>query len=255
MSDEAIEAGTPAEAVTDTEATVISNVEGALPESVEEAKEEKPVEKVFSQSELDAIVQKRLQKEERKISRRIEQSYQDQAAARLRETEPERQRFDSNDEYIQAQIDHLAEKKAEEKLTQRETFKRQEQAHEAFQEKAEKATEKYADFNQVISNPDLRINEGMAEFIQDSVLGTEVAYHLAKNPDVAARIAQMSPMKAAGELFRIENELKAPVVKVSSVTAPITPVSNRGSSTPTLQNSDFATYKAERAKQGARWAR
>ena len=255
MSDE-IETGTPVEAVTDTEATVISDVDGALPGTSEEVAEEKPVEKVFSQSEVDALVQKRLQKEERKITRRVEQSYQEQAAIKAREIEPSRNSFDSDDEYIQAQIDHLANKKADERIAQREAMSRQQSAHDAFQEKAEKATEKYSDFQEVVSNPDLRISNEMAEFIQDSSVGTEVAYHLGKNPDLSAKISGMTPMKAAVELMKIESTFNSkPVVKVSSVTAPISPVGNRGSSTPTLQNSDFATYKAERAKQGARWAR
>ena len=40
MSDEVIETGTPVEAVTDTESTVISNVDGTLPDAVEELAEE-----------------------------------------------------------------------------------------------------------------------------------------------------------------------------------------------------------------------
>tara|TARA_R110000782_G_scaffold55229_5_gene116498 strand:- start:1313 stop:2080 length:768 start_codon:yes stop_codon:yes gene_type:complete len=255
MSDEVIDAGTPVEAVTETEQTEILD-EGTAPEVSEDETQEKPPEKSFSQAEVDALVQKRLQKEERKISRRIEQSYQDQAAARARELEPDRNSFNSDDEFVSAQIEHLAEKKAEEKIAQREARKNQETVHDAFQEKIEKASEKYPDFKQVVANQDLRISDAMAEYIQESKNGTDVAYYLGSNPSISAKISSLSPIKAAMELTSIEFELNSkPHVKVSTIPAPISPVGARGSSTPTLANSDFAQYKAERAKQGARWAK
>lgn len=102
----------------------------------------------------------------------------------------------------------------------------------------------------------MNINADMAEFISESEHGADVAYHLGKNPMKAAQIAQMSPIKAARELTRLEAELSAkPVVKTSSAPAPIDPVGNRGSVQTSLANADFAEYKKQRLAMNPSWKR
>lgn len=212
--------------------------------------------KTFTQEEVDAVVQKRLQKEERRTVRRVEQQYREQLEARSREVAPQREAFADDDAYLAAQVDHLAEKKAADKLSQRDRASQQETANEAFAERAEAVKAKHADFDAVVSNPALAINDAMAEFIKDSDAGPDIAYFLGKNPAKAADIASLSPVKAARELARIEADLSTkPQVKTSSAPAPITPVGNRGSAAPTIANSDFSEYKKLRAAQGARWSR
>lgn len=229
--------------------------QGTAPEADGEVKQAVPA-KTFTQEEVDAVVQKRLQKEERKTVRRVEQQHREQLEARSREIAPQREAFVDDDAYIAAQVDHLAEKKAAEKFEQRDRASKQETAHEAFHERAEAVKAKHADFDAVVSNPSLMINDGMAEFINDSESGPDLAYFLGKNPAKAAEIAGLSPIKAARELTRIESELSTkPQVKTSSAPAPITPVGTRGSAAPTLANADLSEYKKLRAAQGARWAR
>ncbi len=188
--------------------------------------EEKQAEpaKTFTQAEVDAMVQKRLLKEERRVHRRVEQQLREQAEAKAREVAPERDSFKDDEAYLQAQIEHLAEKRAAEKVALREKQLQQERTSEAFLEKAEKASERYPDFQAVVGNPTLQINDGMAEFISDSDQGLDVAYFLGKNPDRAAQIAQMSPHKAAVALLRIEAELTASSKPhQSSAPKPLTP--------------------------------
>lgn len=231
------------EPVSSTESEVVNQTELNTPDvtATEGQVDEKQVEqtKTFTQAEVDALVQKRLQKEERKFARRFENEQREQQQTKALETAPERDSYRNDDDYIQAQIEHLAEKKALEKLNERESRRKQEEQTESFLAKAEKVTEKYPDFQTVVSNPNLAINAGMAEYISDSDLGAEVAYYLGTNPMKAAQIAQMSPIKAARELTRIEAEIDAkPKARVSQTPAPINPVGSKGTSSSSTQPSD-----------------
>lgn len=212
---------------------------GTAPEG--EADKEKQAEpvKTFTQAEVDAMVQKRLLKEERRVHRRVEQQLREQAEARLRAVEPQREEFRDDEAYLQAQIEHLAEKKAAEKLTQRQRAEEEAKRSESFIEKAEKAAERYPDFQTVVSNPALTINESMVEFIAESDHGADVAYFLGKNPAKAAEIASLSPVRAARELTRIEGELAArPKTQPSKAPEPITPVGVRGKASASSLPSD-----------------
>ena len=251
-----LDAGLPAPVAPDDVNPGLTAPVGTAPAGeVDETKQDEPA-KTFTQAEVDALVQKRLLKEERRVHRRVEQQLRDQTEAQAREIAPRRDEFRDDDAYLQAQIEHLAEKKAAEKLTQRDQANEANRRNESFIEKAEKASERYTDFQAVVGNPALRINDEMAEFISESDLGADVAYFLGKNPTKAAEIAGLSPMKAARELTRIESELAAkPQVKTSTAPAPISPIGSRGSASPTIANADFSEYKKLRAAQGARWSR
>lgn len=209
--------------------------------------------KTFTQAEVDALIQKRLVKEARRQARNAEQ----QARERVIQTEPKRDEFRDDEAFTQAQIDHLAEKKAAEKLAQRERAEQQERATESFLEKAEKAQERYPDYHAVVGNPSLAINDGMVEFIAESDVGADVAYWLGKNPIKAAQIAQLSPMKAARELSRIEAEIASkPKANPSKAPEPISPVGTRGKSSASAlpsDSDDIDTWmKKERARMSQR---
>lgn len=195
----------------------------------EKAQEEKQETKTFTQAEVDALIQKRLLKAERRFSKQIEQTLREQQTARTLE-EPKREAFVDEQEFFKAQVEHLAEKRAAEKMAEREERERREKMSETFLERSEKAIERYPDFNDVVSNPTLAINTDMAEFIAESEHGPDIAYHLGKNPALAARIANMSPIKAARELTSIELELasKPKTKQPSKAPEPITPVGTRG---------------------------
>jgi NADH dehydrogenase/NADH:ubiquinone oxidoreductase subunit G len=203
--------------------------EGTAPDGlVEKEKQDEPV-KTFTQAEVDAMVQKRLLKEERRVHRRVEQQLREQQQAATLQKEPDRAEFVNDEAYLKAQVEHLAEVRAAEKLAERERAQEAERRSESFIEKAEKASERYPDFQAVVGNPSLTINEGMAEFISESDQGADVAYFLGKNPAKAAEIARLSPIKAARELTRIESELAArPKATPSKAPEPINPVGQRG---------------------------
>ena len=225
--------------------------EGTAPEGQEEAKQEE--QKTFTQAELDDILQRRLAKEERRIQRKVEQQMREQVQVQNLSNEPRRESFVDDESFQKARIEHLSELKAIQKLKEREIFERQEKLTETFLEKSEKAIERYPDFQSVVSNPLLPINDSMAEFIAESEHGAEVAYFLGKNPIKASQIAHLSPVKASIELTRIEQELASkPQQKTTKAPPPINPVGVRGksssSSTPS-DDDDIATWMAKEKKR------
>jgi hypothetical protein len=196
--------------------------EGTATEGEAEKEQGKPQDRVFTQAELDAAVQKRLIREQRRWMKQMQE-------AKPPLQEPSRDSFRDDEAFSTAQLEYLAEKKAEQKLADREKAQQAERMQEAFLEKAEKATERFPDFQTVVSNPALHINDAMAEYIAESDLGADVAYHLGKNPLKAAAIAQMTPVKAARELSRIESEIASkPKATPSKAPEPINPVGSRG---------------------------
>ncbi len=204
-----------------------------------ETKQEESAPKTFTQAEVDALIQKRLLKEERRTHRRIEQQLRERAEQQQVSVAPERENFKDDESFTQAEIDHRAAVKARELLDERERVKQAEQRTEAFLEKAEKASERYADFHAVVSNPQLPISEAMAEFIAESEEGAEVAYYLGKNPAKAAQIHRMSAVKATVEMTRIAAEIAAkPKATPSNAPDPIKPIGSRGKSTTSALPSD-----------------
>jgi hypothetical protein len=66
----------------------------------------------------------------------------------------------------------------------------------------------------------------MAQTIQASEIGPDVAYFLGSNPKEADRISRLAPLLQAREIGKLEAKIASdpPVKKVSSAPAPITPI-------------------------------
>lgn len=214
--------------------------------------------KTFTQEELDAIVGKRLAREQRKWER--EQSRKAQTAPAPAELPPPEQ-FDSVDAYADA----LATRKAEELLAQRELERQKMDLLEAYHDREEEARGKYDDFEQVAYNPKLPISNAMAETIQASEIGPDIAYYLGSNPKEAARIASLnSPILQAKEIGKIEAKIASePVLKkTTSAPPPIAPISGRSAGSPSYDTTDPRSIKnmstsewieAERQRQMKKW--
>jgi len=205
--------------------------------------------KSFTQEELDAIVGKRLAREQRKWER--EQAQKATAPAAPSELPPPDQ-FDSVETYAKAY--------AEQMLKEREAQKQRSEYVEAYHDREEDARAKYDDFEQVAYNPNLRITTVMAETIQTSEVGPDVAYYLGSNPKEADRISRMPPILQAKEIGKIEAKLVSnpPVKKTSNAPTPISPVTARSSGAPAYDTTDPRSIKtmttsewiaAERARQ------
>jgi hypothetical protein len=237
---------TPADtsvAASESEATAAPIAETTRPE---DQTTETP--KSFTQEELDAIVGKRLAREQRKWEREQAQRVAPTAPSEL----PPPDQFDSVETYAKAY--------AEQMLREREVQKQRSEYVEAYHDREEDARGKYDDFEQVAYNPNLRITTVMAETIQTSDVGPDVAYYLGSNPKEADRISRLSPILQAKEIGKIEATLVSnpPVKKSSSAPTPISPVTARSSGTSTYDTTDPRSIKsmttsewiaAERARQ------
>jgi len=220
----------------------------AAPEPVETETPETPAEqeasKTFTQEELDAIVGKRLAREQRKWER--------EQAQRLAELETRQktpaptdlapEQFDSYDDYADA----LAERKAEELLAKREAAKQQQALLEQYHDREETARDKYDDFDQVAYNPNLPVTEVMAQSIQASDIGPDVLYWLGSNPKEAERISRLNPILQAKEIGKIEASMSSnpPVRKTSTAPAPIAPVTARSTGAPRYDTTDPRSTKS-----------
>lgn len=226
------------------------------------APEEKPAEvaKTFTQEELDAAIGKRLAREQRKWER--EQAAKQAEMQAKQAVSVELPPADSMDPEQYADL--LAERKAQELIARREEAKRQAELLESFHEREEEARNKYDDFEQVAYNPKLPITNEMAQTIQSSEVGPDMAYYLGSNPKEAERISRLSPLAQAKELGKIEAKLSEnpPVKKTSSAPAPIAPVTARSSGSPSFDTTDPRSTKtmstsewieAERQRQIKKW--
>lgn len=234
----------------------LENAQNA-PEVAENQPEQTSEEKKFTQAEIDAMISKRLAREQRKWER--EQKLR-AATPALSAEPPQQENFASPEAYAEA----LAERKAAELLAKREAERQQAEVLESYHEREEEARTKYEDFEQVAYNPRLPITQVMAESIQASEIGPEVAYYLGSNPKEADRIAKMSPILQAKEIGKIEAKLaeNPPVKKSSSAPTPITPVTPRGGNARVLDTTDPRSIKemstsewieAERQRQIKKW--
>jgi hypothetical protein len=238
-------------------ATAAPEPEVTAPEAVEPTAE---APKTFSQEELDAAIGKRLAREQRKWEREQAAKAAEMQARKAPAEIPPIEQFNSPDEYAEV----LAERKAEELLARREQARMQSEIIESYHDKEEDARNKYDDFEQVAYNPKLPITDAMAQTIQASEVGPDMAYYLGSNPKEAERISRLSPLQQAKELGKIEAKLADnPVVKkTSSAPAPIAPVTARSSGSPATDTTDPRSIKsmstsewieAERQRQIKKW--
>ena len=227
-------------------------------ESTPEVAEQQP-SKTFSQEELDAAIGKRLAREQRKWEREQAQRQSEQQTLRAAPAATADQ-FESTEAYADA----LAYQKAEELIAKREAAKQQSQVLESYHDLEEEARAKYDDFEQVAYNPKLPITNVMAETIQSSDVGPELAYYLGSNPKEADRISRMTPLSQAKEIGKIEAKLVSspPVKKTTSAPSPISPVTARSIGSPSHDTTDPRSIKtmttsqwidADRKRQVKKW--
>ena len=230
-----------------TEAPAVADAPVTAPEvtaTSESAQNEQPA-KAFSQEEVDALVAKRLAKEQRKWERKLQQPATPAVSPVPKEIPPADQ-FESVEAYAHA----LAEKRAAELVQQREAHQQQTQVLESHRDREETAREKYDDYEDVVYNPKLAITPIMAQTIQASDMGPDVAYYLGTNPKEAERIARLPAIAQAKEIGRLEAKIASapPVKRTTSAPTPISPVNARSAST-TLDTTDPRAAKQMSASE------
>lgn len=239
------------EAVTPPVEGVVEAVEAAETESEEQARDDKGRFKGDGvQKRIDELTRAR-----REAERQAEywQGVATQTAPEAQGDKPSRDDYAEQDDYIEA----LTEWKAEQAVTRVQREQAAQSANHARQSawEAREAQTKASipDYDAVVPVSTVPIKPHVVEALMDADAGPSLAYHLAKNPDVAARLNAMTPTRAAIELGRIETTLTAPAVKVpSNAPTPITPITPQASGrTVDLSKASMEDYIAERKRQGA----
>ena len=182
---------------------------------------------------------------------------------------PQPEKFQDYAQYVEA----LAEWKADEKVRaalaerdQRAAEEAQQRAVQAkaqtFAERAVQVRQQIPDFDEVVGAADVQVPAHVTEVLLESDFGPQLAYHLAKNPDEAARISRLSPTAAARELGRLEARFERPAAPVEqkpvTTKAPPPMKSVQGSAQPGVKDPSRMSmdeYRAWRKSQGAGWAR
>jgi len=170
---------------------------------------------------------------------------------------PTREQFDFDDEkYLDALSDwKLDEREAKRSATQ-ETRQREEAEYNQVKgfeasrdETVNKGREKYDDYDQVVfSLPVDVMTQEVAQSIFETDNPAEISYFLGQNPEKAVAIAQMSPIKRAIELGRIEGTMKVNTKQTTQAPPPIKPVGSGGSvekSPATMTNAEYRLWSRQ----------
>jgi hypothetical protein len=189
-----------------------------------------------------------------------------QAAPVKEEPRPDRSKFASDEDYIEA----VAEWKADQRLAKREQEQAEARAKaerdqlvKGWQDAQQRARAEIEDYDDVIKGSDVQLPGHLHQAILESEVGPHLAYYFAKHPDEAKRYASMSPTKSLRELGRLEDRLgnddeppaqkpspKAEVEK-SKAPPPITPVKDGRAADPGPAKS-FEEYRARRLAERKR---
>ena len=170
---------------------------------------------------------------------------------------PKEDDYNTFEEWQEAVVEYKAEKKVSERLLaqkqeeklKEETRQRQEQA-KAFELKEHEfrsTTPDYDDkqgvFNELAAdlirqrgaeNPTL---SSMSQVILDSDMSPALVYHLGSNPDMAEEIADMTPIRAAKELWKLEMSLgKSEPLEEKRMPAPAKSLNGTGRANKSIDN-------------------
>jgi len=200
-------------------------------------------ETVETQDEMIHIspktLSKRLAKERERAERKILESLPKESE------KPSIEDFDydveaftkANDAYIETKAAEQADRIASEKI---------------FVSRLDSFKEKHSDFDDVMAAlPEL--NGNIKDAIVQSEYAGEILYKLAKDQNLADKIADMNPTKAVMELGRIESQFE-PVKQKRTTTAPapIAPVGSNGNVEKKITDMSMEEYSAWRKGGGGK---
>jgi membrane protein involved in colicin uptake len=189
-------------------------------------------------------------------------------AAPVTDSEPQRESFDTLEDYHRALARHEARQEASKLIegqrkaqTEQEQKARTEASDAAIAkswESSEVAFRKEAtDYDEVVGEfiaaelPSLDANAKRA--ILESDIGPKLLYHLAKNPEEAERIAKLSPVRQVIEIGKMEERV-VPVKQGSKAPPPVSGVKGSSAIQNYREDMSDAQYKAYRKATGAKWA-
>ena len=223
---------------------LIEDVPPLSEQANDEGDEETPAEtvtltKAELQEQKNAVAKKERERSERKASREIQAlraEFESLKTAPVREVpqgKPTLDKFDSYDEFTEALTDWKIEQREQirdQSNNERQAENQRRELQKSFAEKTEKFREATPDYDDVISEiSDVELSPAMIEAVIDSDVAAQLTYFFGKNPDELDRINELSPIRLAREIGRLEAQLANKPTKQSNAPQPITPVTTRSS--------------------------
>lgn len=148
--------------------------------------------------------------------------------------EPNPADFDDVSDLTAAKVEHTLDKREVARLEDQVKISREQASTaklETFAAKADDARERYTDFDDVVTKPArLPMSQDTQSIVLDMDESADVIYHLAKNPQEAARIDRLSDREKAFELGKIAAKITtAPPRKITQAPDPIVSVGGKSS--------------------------
>lgn len=188
------------------------------------------------------------------------------ASINAESTKPKPEDFDDHDDYLKARDKWKADSEPKEDKKEKPLSSEEQDfldARDLVLESAEELGHK--DWEKLIRNEDLRMTQPMILAMADTDIPGEIAYYLGKNPDEAAKIAELKPFRQASEIGKLEAKLVAdaeasgkapepepepkPSKRQSNAPDPIDPLKGKDASEKKPEDMSFKEYEQYRAKQ------
>ncbi len=219
------------------------------PEEVEKRRESRRFERRIDKlTRRAAEAQARAELAEKRLGE------QSQPKAPTDDSAPKLEQFDYDPEkYAAAKAEYEKKKYAkeyEEKQRTEAVGKNREKLVSAWEEKAEKAADKYDDFSTVVG--EMQPTNPLTQAIMES--DPDVAYYLGKHPKEVERIAALGPVAQVLAIGKLEAKLAATPEKPkapSKAPEPIKPLSGAGSTATDVpsEQDDMKAWIRKRSKQ------
>jgi len=161
--------------------------------------------------------------------------------------EPKLEQFSDIEEFAKAKAEYAVKQAKTKEETERSAQQQRKFVQDltaSWEEKVEKFAAEAEDFDSVVG--ELKPVNALVVAIMDEDNGPQVAYHLAKNPDEARRIAGLNTLRQAKEIARLAAKLSAEPPKPkkpSSAPAPITPVQGAAAANTATEIKDGMDFK------------
>lgn len=243
-------------------AQVVPATEAPAPEATQSnaapvERPERDPNRVYTQAEMDRIVEKAKKNERYRTRKETEAFYQGRESVRAPaekpapEAKPEakvdapqppkREDFSDYEQWHEAKSAFVAEQAVARLKAQDEKERAEKKAEHDLNEKRRafqaKAREKYGDIEtRLESISEISLPEEALSEISDSEVGPDILVYLADNPKECERIAALTPSAARREIVKLEARLESQAApekpktsKPSNAPEPISPVGGRAS--------------------------
>lgn len=174
---------------------------------------------------------------------------------------PTPDKFQDYGEYVEALTDWKTDQALQKHASKLEQRTQAETRQTTWQKAQDEFRASTPDYDEVIASADdVPVKPHVFEALQEAK-NPALAYHLAQNPDVLARLNQMDTRAVDREIGRLEASISKPAAssaappRTTSAPPPVKPVSQGRSNLVDLNKANMDEYVEQRRKEGATWAR